>query len=53
MNVLLTGATGFLGGHVLKVLEKEHDATGIGVVRIARGSRYTTYWAVEFMADDR
>lgn len=39
--------------HRKALLEKEHDATGIGVVRIARGSRYTTYWAVEFMADDR
>ena len=35
--------------HRSALLEKEHDAAGIGVVRIAKGSRYTTYWAVEFM----
>ena len=39
--------------HRRALLEKEHDAAGVGLVRIARGSRYTTYWAVEFMAEDR
>lgn len=39
-------------GHRAAVLEAEHDRVGIGLVRIA-GSRYGTYWAVEFIAEDR
>jgi uncharacterized protein YkwD len=35
------------------LLERKHDGAGIGLVRIARGSRYTTYWAVEFTGDER
>lgn len=30
------------------LLEPGHDGAGIGLVRIARGSRTITYWAVEF-----
>jgi uncharacterized protein YkwD len=30
------------------LLERKHDVAGIGLVRISRGSKYTTYWAVEF-----
>jgi uncharacterized protein YkwD len=35
------------------LLERKHDGAGIGLVRIGRGSRYTTYWAVEFTGDER
>jgi uncharacterized protein YkwD len=35
------------------LLEPEHDGAGIGLVRIANGSRSTTYWAVEFVAEGR
>ena len=38
--------------HRRAVLEKEHDRVGIALVRIA-GSRYGTYWAVEFAAEGR
>lgn len=34
--------------HRTALLEEKHDHAGIGLVRIAGGSRYTTYWAVEF-----
>ena len=34
--------------HRSALLQKEHDLAGVSVVRIAKGSRYTTYWAVEF-----
>ncbi len=34
------------------VLEEEHDLVGVGMVRI-QGSRYGTYWAVEFAAEGR
>jgi uncharacterized protein YkwD len=39
--------------HREALLERKHDGAGIGLVRIARGSRYTTYWAVEFVGDAR
>jgi uncharacterized protein YkwD len=35
------------------LLERKHDGAGIGLVRIASGSRYTTYWVVEFVGDAR
>jgi uncharacterized protein YkwD len=35
------------------LLERKHDGAGIGLVRIASGSRYTTYWAVEFVGEAR
>ncbi len=35
------------------LLERQHDGAGIGLVRIASGSRYTTYWAVEFVGEER
>ncbi|HUU33401.1 MAG TPA: CAP domain-containing protein [Vicinamibacterales bacterium] len=38
--------------HRRAVLEEEHDLVGVGLVRIA-GSRYDTYWAVEFVAAGR
>lgn len=38
--------------HRRAVLEREHDRVGVGLVRIA-GSRYRTYWAVEFVAEGR
>lgn len=38
--------------HRRAVLEKEYDRVGVGLVRIA-GSRYGTYWAVEFAAEGR
>lgn len=38
--------------HRRAVLQPEHDRVGIGVVRIA-GSRYATYWAVEFAETPR
>ncbi len=38
--------------HRRAVLEREHDRVGIGVVRIS-GSRYRSYWAVEFAAEGR
>jgi uncharacterized protein YkwD len=38
--------------HRRAVLEDEHDRVGIGFVRIA-GSRYATYWAVEFVGQGR
>ena len=38
--------------HRRAVLEEEYDRVGVGLVRIA-GSRYGTYWAVEFAADGR
>ena len=34
--------------HRNALLQEEHDGVGVGLVRIAKGSRYTTYWAVEF-----
>lgn len=37
--------------HRNALLERKHDGAGIGLVRIARGSRYTTYWAVEFVGN--
>jgi uncharacterized protein YkwD len=37
--------------HRRAVLEEEHDRVGVGLVRIA-GSRYGTYWAVEFLAEN-
>lgn len=39
--------------HRRAVLERTHDRVGIASVRIDRGSRYTTYWAVEFLAQRR
>lgn len=36
--------------HRRALLETEHDRVGVGLVRIA-GSRYSTYWAVEFVAE--
>ena len=39
--------------HREALLERKHDGAGIGLVRIARGSRYTTYWAVEFTGEER
>ncbi len=38
--------------HRRAVLEEDFDRVGVGLVRIA-GSRYGTYWAVEFAADGR
>ena len=38
--------------HRRALLEREHDRVGIGLVRI-KGSRYDTYWAVEFIAEGR
>jgi uncharacterized protein YkwD len=35
------------------LLERKHDGVGIGLVRIASGSRYSTYWAVEFVGEAR
>jgi uncharacterized protein YkwD len=37
--------------HRRALLEEEHDGVGIGLVRIASGSRYSTYWAVEFVGE--
>jgi uncharacterized protein YkwD len=37
--------------HRNALLEIKHDGVGIGLVRIGRGSRYTTYWAVEFAGE--
>ncbi|MGE0123367.1 MAG: CAP domain-containing protein [Vicinamibacterales bacterium] len=34
--------------HRAAMLERQHAAAGVGMVRIGRGSRYVTYWAVEF-----
>ena len=34
--------------HRNALLEPKHDGAGIGLVRIARGSRTITHWAVEF-----
>jgi len=39
--------------HRRALLDDDHDLVGIGLVRVAAGSRYTTYWAVEFLADGR
>jgi uncharacterized protein YkwD len=39
--------------HRRAVLERTHDRVGIAGVRIDRGSRYSNYWAVEFMARRR
>ncbi|MGE0360568.1 MAG: CAP domain-containing protein [Vicinamibacterales bacterium] len=36
--------------HRNALLERRHDGAGIGLVRI-RGSRYATYWAVEFVGN--
>ncbi len=38
--------------HRRAVLEEEYDRVGVGLVRID-GSRYGTYWAVEFAAEGR
>jgi uncharacterized protein YkwD len=35
--------------HRRAVLDGAHAQVGIGLVRIAKGSRYTTYWTVELM----
>lgn len=37
--------------HRRAVLNGDHERVGIGLVRIAGGSRYTTYWTVEFMRE--
>lgn len=37
--------------HRRAVLDGDHERVGIGLVRIARGSRYTTYWTVELMRE--
>lgn len=37
--------------HRRAVLNDDHERVGIGLVRIARGSRYTTYWTVELMRE--
>jgi uncharacterized protein YkwD len=39
--------------HRRAVLERAHEQVGIGLVRIASGSRYTTYWTVELMRERR
>lgn len=39
--------------HRRALLEDDHDLVGIGLVRVASGSRYSTYWAVEFLAQRR
>jgi uncharacterized protein YkwD len=36
--------------HRIALLERRHDGAGIGLVRV-RGSRYATYWAVEFVGN--
>lgn len=41
------------GSHRRALLEDDHDLVGIGLVRVAAGSRYSTYWAVEFLAQRR
>jgi uncharacterized protein YkwD len=40
-------------GHRQAVLDREHDEVGIGLARIASGSRYTTYWTVNLMRERR
>jgi uncharacterized protein YkwD len=40
-------------GHRNAVLDREHEEVGIGLVRIAKGSKYTTYWTVELMRERR
>jgi uncharacterized protein YkwD len=37
--------------HRRAVLNEDHEDVGIGLVRIASGSRYTTYWTVELMRE--
>jgi uncharacterized protein YkwD len=37
--------------HRRAVLSKDLDRVGVGLVYIAQGSRYTTYWTVEFMRE--
>jgi uncharacterized protein YkwD len=37
--------------HRRAVLSGDHEEVGIGLVRIASGSRYTTYWTVELMRE--
>ncbi len=39
--------------HRQAMLDKSHDRVGVGLVRIARGDRYRTYWAVEFVEERR
>jgi uncharacterized protein YkwD len=39
--------------HKRALLEEHHDRVGIGLVRVASGSRYITYWAVEFLEERR
>ena len=39
--------------HRQAMLDKAHDRVGVGLVRIARGERYRTYWAVEFVEERR
>ena len=40
-------------GHRGALLEGAHDDVGVGMVRIANGSRQITYWAVEFIGSQR
>jgi uncharacterized protein YkwD len=35
--------------HRQAMLDAGHDRVGVGLVRIARGARYQTYWAVELV----
>jgi uncharacterized protein YkwD len=39
--------------HRQAMLDKSHDRVGVGLVRIAGGERYRTYWAVEFVEERR
>lgn len=39
--------------HRRAVLNDDHERVGVGLVRINAGSRYTTYWTVEFMRERR
>ncbi len=39
--------------HRRALLEEQHESVGIGLVRIASGSRFTTYWTVELMTERR
>lgn len=37
--------------HKRALLDEVHEWAGIGLVRIARGSKYTTYWTVDLMRE--
>jgi uncharacterized protein YkwD len=35
------------------MLERDYEGIGVGLVRVGKGSRYSTYWTVDFIEPRR